>query len=130
VIVIDGGSGALGAGLLAALRRALPALPLWPIGLNPDAQAVMLAALGDDVPPAIPPDALARAVAVVGPSDLLLPGNYWGEVSTQLFADLAASPARLILLPPHDPRLRWVAKPDWPDERWIENAVIEVTNVV
>jgi hypothetical protein len=47
-----------------------------------------------------------------------------------LLTDLAASPARLILLPPRDPRLRWVAAPDWPDERWIENAVIEVSNVL
>ena len=130
VVVIDGGNGSLGAGVLSALRRALPAVPLWPVGLNPNAQAAMLAALGDAAPPAVLPDALARAAAIVGPSDLLLPGGMGGEVSTQLVADVAASPARLILLPPRDPRLRWVAAPDWPDARWIENAVIEVANVV
>jgi hypothetical protein len=90
----------------------------------------MLAALGDAAPPAVPPDALARAAAIVGPSDLLLPVCMGGEVSAQLLAGMAASSARLILLPPRDPRLRWVAAPDWPDERWIENAVIEVQNVV
>jgi Domain of unknown function (DUF5671)/Domain of unknown function (DUF3842) len=130
VIVIDGGNGSLGAGLLAALRRALPEVLLWPVGLNPNAQAVMLAALGNTAPTAVPSDALARAAAIVGPSDLLLPGGMGGEVHTQLLADVAASQARLILLPPRDPRLRWVAAPDWPDERWIENAVIEVSNVV
>ena len=130
VIVMDGGNGSLGAALLAALHDALPGVPLWPVGLNPNAQATMLAALGDAAPSAVPPDALARAVAIVGPSDMLLTGGFWGEVSAQLRADLAASPARLILLPPRDPRLRWVAAPDWPDERWIENAVIEVGNVV
>ena len=130
VVVIDGGNGSLGAGVLAALRRTLPAIPLWPVGLNPNAQAAMLAALGDDAPPAVPPDALARAAAIVGLSDLLLPGSMGGEVSAQLLAEVAVSSARLILLPPRDPRLRWVAAPDWPDERWIENAVIEVSNVV
>jgi len=128
--VIDGGNGSLGAGVLAALRRTLPAIPLWPVGLNINAQAAMLAALGDAAPPAVPPDALARAAAIVGPSDLLLPGIMGGEVTAQLLADVAASSARLILLPPRDPRLRWVAAPDWPDERWIESAVIEVHNVV
>jgi hypothetical protein len=130
VVVMDGESGAQGAGLLAALRRALPAVPLWPVGLNASAQAAMLAALGDTAPPAVPPDALAQAAVIVGPSDVLLPGSLGGEVSAQLLADLAASPARLILLPPRSPRLRWVAAPEWPDERWIENAVIEVSNVV
>jgi hypothetical protein len=130
VIVMDGESGALGAGLLAALHRALPAVPLWPVGLNPSAQAAMLAALGDAAPTAVPPDALARAAIILGPSDLLLPGSLGGEASAQLLADLAASPAHLVLLPPRSPRLRWVAAPDWPVERWIENAVIEVSNVV
>jgi hypothetical protein len=130
VVVIDGGDGALGSGLLAALRSALPQATLWPVGLNPAAQTAMLAALGGAAPPGVPPDALARAAAVVGPSDLLLPGGLGGEVSPQLVADLAASRARLLLLPPRDPRLRWVAAPDWPVERWIENTVIEVGNVV
>jgi hypothetical protein len=130
VIVIDGGDGGLGARLLAALREALPEIPLWPFGLSASAQAAMLAVLGDDAPPALPPDALAQAAAIVGPSDILLVGGLGGEVSAQLPADLTASPARLLLLPPRDPRLRWVAAPEWAEERWIENAVIEVTNVV
>jgi Domain of unknown function (DUF5671)/Domain of unknown function (DUF3842) len=130
VVVVDGGDGSLGVALLAALRSALPEIPLWPLGLNSNAQAAMLAVLGDDIPPAASPDALAQAAAIVGPSDILLPGGLQGEVSTQVSALLAASPARLVLLPPRDPRLRWVAAPQWPDERWIENAVIEVANVV
>jgi hypothetical protein len=130
VIVIDGGNGSMGSRLLAALHRASPKTSFWPLGLNPNAQAVMLAALGNDAPPALPSDALAKAIAVVGPSDMLLPGGLGGEVSAQLLADLAASPARLVLLPPRDLRLRWVAAPEWPEERWIENAVIEVTNVL
>jgi hypothetical protein len=130
VMVIDGGDGSLGASLLAALRTALPETLLWSLGLNPDAQAAMLSALGDAAPQALPPDALAQAVAIVGPSDLLLQGGLDGEVSAQLAADLSATAARLILLPPRNPRLRWVAAPDWPDERWIDNAVIDVSNVL
>jgi hypothetical protein len=130
VIVMDGGDGSLGASLLAALRAALPDTPLWPFGLNSTAQAAMLAALGNEVRPPAPPDALAQAAVIAGPSDILLPGGLNGEVNAQLPSSLAASPARLVLLPPRDPRLRWVAAPEWPEERWIENAVIEVTNVV
>jgi hypothetical protein len=81
VVVIDGGNGSLGAGLLGALHSALPAVPLWPVGLNPNAQAAMLVALGDAAPSAVPADALARAVAIAGPSEMLLPGGLGGEVS-------------------------------------------------
>jgi hypothetical protein len=130
VVVIDGGDGALGSVLLAALSRALPQAALWPVGVNPAAQTAMLAALGAAAPSAVQSDALARAAVVVGPSDMLLPGGLGGEVSPQLLAGLAATGARLLLLPPRDPRLRWVAAPDWPDERWIENTVIEVSNIL
>ena len=118
----------MGAALLAALRRALPDAVLWPVGLNAAAQLAMLNALGDGTPPAVPADALSRAAAVLGPGDILLAGGLDGEVTPDLAAALAASPARLLLLPPRDPRLRWVAAPDWPLERWIENAVIDATN--
>jgi hypothetical protein len=93
VIVIDGGNGSLGAGLLAALHEALPGVVLWPIGLNPNAQATMLDALGDAAPPIIPPDALARSAVIIGSGDLLLLGGLEGEVNAELLADLAASPA-------------------------------------
>jgi hypothetical protein len=127
--VIDGGDGALGAALLAALRRALPDVSLWPIGLNAAAQIAMLEALGGGMPPAVPPDALARVAAVLGPADILVPGGLEGEVSAELAAALGGSAARVLLLPPRDPRLRWVAAPDWPLARWVENAVIEAVNV-
>ncbi len=38
---------------------------------------------------------------------------------------MAVSPARVLLLPPRDARLRWVAAPDWPVEHWIGYAVEE-----
>ena len=41
-----------------------------------------------------------------------------------------AAPRWLLLLPPRDSRLRWVAAPDWPLEQWIENAVIEIADAV
>lgn len=128
--VIDGADGAIGAALLAALRQALPDVPLWPIGLNAAAQVAMLNALGEGTPPAVPPDAVDRVAAILGPADILTPDGLDGEVPAELAAALAASPARLLLLPPRSPRLRWVAAPDWPLARWVENAVIEATDVL
>ncbi len=128
--VIDGADGSVGAAALVALRRALPDAILWPIGLNANAQVAMLNALGSAMPPAVPGNALAQAAAILGPSDILLAGSLDGDVTNELVAALAGSPTRLLLLPPRDSRLRWVAAPDWPLERWIENAVIEIADAV
>ena len=130
IVVIDGADGSAGAASLVALRRALPEAILWPIGLNAAAQVAMLNALGAETPPAVPGDALRQAGAILGPGDILLPGSLDGEVTSSLAASLADSPARILLLPPRESRLRWVAAPDWPLERWIENAVIEITDAV
>lgn len=127
--VVDGADGAVGAALLAALRRALPDALLWPIGLNAAAQVAMLNALGPGTPPAVPADAVNRAIAVLGPSDILIPGGLDGDVTPDLSALLANSPARLLLLPPRDPRLRWVAAPAWALEHWVENAVAEASDI-
>ena len=130
IAVIDGADGRVGAAGLTALRRALPDAVLWPIGLNAAAQVTMLNALGDAMPPAVPGNALALAAAILGPSDILLAGSLDGDVTNELVSALASSPARLLLLPPRDSRLRWVAAPDWPLERWIDNAVIEIADAV
>ena len=128
--VIDGADGSVGAAALVALRRALPDAVLWPIGLNATAQVAMLNALGEAMPPAVPGNALAQAAAILGPSDMLLVGSLNGDVTNDLVSALAGSPARVLLLPPRDSRLRWVAAPDWPLDRWIENAVIEIADTV
>ncbi len=127
--VIDGVDGALGAALLAALRAAFPDVVLWPVGLNAAAQVAMLDSLGDE-PPAVPGDALARAAGILAPSDVMLPGALEGEVTLELIEALSASSARIVLLPPRDERLRWVAAPSWPFEKWVENAVIEAGNIL
>ena len=123
--VIDGGDGAMGAALVAALRQARPNLQIWPIGLNAAAQVAMLDALGDAMAPAVPADALSRAAAILGPADILMPGGLDGEVTAELAVTVAGSPGRVLLLPSRDPHLRWVAAPEWPLARWVENAVIE-----
>jgi len=130
VVVVDGADGSVGAAALVALRRALPDAILWPIGLNAAAQVAMLNALGDVTPPIVPGDALNQAAVILGTSDILLSGGLDGEVDSRSAAALAESPARILLLPPRESRLRWIAAPDWPRERWIENAVIEIANVL
>lgn len=127
--VIDGGDGALGASLAAALRNAHPDAVVWPVGLTAEAERAMLIALGDGAEPA-PPDALDQVAAVLAPSDVLFSSAFMGEGAAGLVASLEASPARLILLPPRNPRFRWAAAPNWPLERWIENAVIEAGNAL
>ena len=130
VVVIDGHDGALGASLLVALRAALPDAVLWPVGLNPAAHAAMLAALVDRPPLAAPADAVARAAVILGPSDIAMPGGLGGEVGPDLASAIAASSAPVLLLPPRNPQIRWVAAPDWPLERWIEHAVAEAADIV
>ncbi len=129
ILVIDGRDGALGARLIAGLAAALPDVLIWPMGLNAAAQVAQLNALGGALPVA-PANAAARATLIVGPSDMLIPGGLAGEVTAELAAAIAGSPARKLLLPPRAPTLRWVAAPAWPEERWVENAVIEATNLV
>ena len=128
VCVVDGLDGAWGAALVGAIRDALPALEIWPVGLNAEAQVAMLAQMPDAMAPAVPPDALTRAGFVVGPSDILQPGALDGEVTGDLAAALADGPAEVLLLPPRSARLRWVAAPDWSLQEWVDNTVIELTN--
>lgn len=128
LVIIDGADGVVGAALLAALHQALPDVVLWPMGLNAAAQVAMLEALGAGSPPAVPADAISRATAVLGPADILAPGGLDGEVSADVAAALAATSARVLLLPPRATHLRWVAAPNWPLRQWIENAVIEAAH--
>lgn len=130
IAVVDGADGGLGAALIEALRHALPQATLWPVGLNATAYSAMSAALDGHAPPRLPADALARVAVIVGPSDIVSPGGMSGEVSAELAAAMSSSPARKVLLPPRDASLRWVAAPEWPQERWIEYAVNEVMNIL
>lgn len=128
--VIDGGDGSVGAQLVAALRVAFPRAVLWPVGLNEVAHRAMLGALGEEEPPAVPEGAFGQVAAILAPSDVLVPGALEGQVSAELVDALSRTPARIMLLPPRDERLRWVAAPKWPLERWVENAVIEAGNAL
>jgi hypothetical protein len=130
VAVVDGADGGLGAALISALRAALPEATLWPIGLNAQAYGVMSAALDGHAPPRLPADAMARVAVIVGPSDIVSPGGLNGEVPAELAAAMSSSPARKVLLPPRNPSLRWVAAPEWPQERWIEYAVNEIIGIL
>lgn len=128
--VIDGGDGVIGARLLAALEAAYPGVVLWPFGLNEAAHQAMRAALMGEEAPAAPEGALDQVAAVLAPSDVLIPGGLGGQVTPELAHALASSSARIILLPPRDVRLKWVAAPNWPLERWVENAVVEAGNAL
>jgi len=129
LVVIDGADGRWGSLLVAALRQAYPDARLWPVGLTAEAHAAMFAALGEKEQ-APPEDVLARAAGIFAPSDLLLPRGAEGDLTLDVVKALAESPAPVVLLPPQDARLRWVAAPDWPEDRWIENAVIEAGNIL
>jgi hypothetical protein len=90
----------------------------------------MLAALAAKEDLVIPEDAFEQVAGILAPSDVLIAGGLDGQVTAELTGALARSNARIILLPPRDARLRWVAAPKWPFERWVENAVIEAANVL
>ncbi len=125
--MIDSGDGALGAPIVAGLHAALPKALIWPVGLTPAAQAAMVAALLVPDPPIVPPDAVARAALVIAPSDFWLAPVREADIPMELAPSLAASGARILLLPPRNVRFRWVAAPDWPLERWVQYAVSETT---
>jgi hypothetical protein len=129
ILIIDGDDGSVGAKLIAALSAALPQAVIWPLGLSVAAQAAMSAALGG-TPHVVPADAPTRAALIIGPSDMVLLRAFQGQARVELAAALVASSAHKLLLPPRDPLLRWVAAPRWPNEQWVENAVIEVVNLV
>jgi hypothetical protein len=129
IAVIDGGEGAVGAALATALREAYHDAVIWTIGVTAEAEAAMLSALGEGAEPA-PPDALDQVAAILAPSDVLFSAAIAEAGAAGLLAALDTSPARLILLPPQNPRFRWAAAPPWPLERWIENAVIEAGNAL
>lgn len=128
--VIDGGDGLIGARLLAALHSAYRDAVLWPCGLNEVAHRAMAAALSSEELAPMPEDAFEQVAAVLAPSDALIPGALDGQVTPGLVQSLARTSAHIILLPPRDARLKWVAAPRWPLERWIENAVIEAGNAL
>ncbi len=111
IAVIDGEDGALGVDLMHALAKALPGIALWPIGLNPDAQAAMESVLG--AAPAVPADAVERAAAIVAPGDIVWPGAMDGEVPAALAAAVGRSRGQKVLLPARNPALRWVGTPNW-----------------
>jgi len=126
IVVVDGCDGIIGAQMLSALREALPGVACWPVSLSADAESAMTAALDLGTTPVLPPNLLDRVMLIAGPGDILVPGGMRGEVTPELAASIAASPARKLLLPPRDVQLRWVAAPQWPVEQWVENAVSEV----
>jgi hypothetical protein len=128
--VVDGADGTVGARLLASLRSAYPDVVLWPLGLNEVAHRAMLGGLGEEEPPVVPEGVFEQVAAILAPSDALIPGALDGQVTAELIDVLARTNARIILLPPRDARLRWVASPKWPLERWVENAVIEAGNAL
>jgi hypothetical protein len=130
VAVVDGEDGSLGVALLTALRQAYPDLVLWPVALSSAAQAEMQRSLGDGSPARAADEGLARARIIVGPSDMLSPVGVDGELAANIARAIAKSPARKVLLPPRDPGLRWAGAPDWPQERWVANAVDEVGGVL
>jgi hypothetical protein len=130
IVILDGEDGGMGVALINGLRRALPGIRVWPIGLNPSAEAAMVAALGDDAPADLPPDVFATATAILLPSDALAGGELNPEEASELSSAITGSSASVLLLPPHSGRFHWVAAPDWSRERWVENAVVEVGNLL
>lgn len=126
VAVVDGVDGAAGAALIAVLRRALPDLLIWPVGLNAAAQIAMVNALGDGMPPAVPAAALELATLILGPADIVMPGGMEGEVTDEVLAAVGRSQAAVLLLPPRDVRVHWVGEPEQSLTEWAEQAAREV----
>ncbi len=130
IVVIDGEDGTIGAALARALRAALPQLTIVPLGLNEQAGNAMRAALGQEIAASAGMDSLDQADIIAGPSDIVTAGGLGGEISSDLAGAILGCPALKLLLPPRSKLIRWVGVPEWPLEKWVENAVREIKDAL
>lgn len=126
IVVVDGGDGAIGAGVIEALRAALPDIVISPYGLTEAARVAM----AGEVAGAVFPGALAHAAVIIAPSDDLVAPAAGVSQDHELQTAVAAGHARVLLLPPRQPQYRWVGAPDWPPERWIQYVVGEAARAL
>jgi hypothetical protein len=104
VAVMDADDGSLGRALLDELRRALPGIDLYPIGLTPEASE----ALGTSADPAGVPGVLAESGVIIGPWIVSVAGAAGGAVDAEIARAVNDSPARKLLIPIQGEGWEWV----------------------
>ena len=125
VAVVDGQGGGMGRGLVEAVKRAYPTLPVRALGTNALATAAMLKAGADDGATgenAIAVNA-ARADVVLGPVGAAIPNGLLGEVTPRMAEAIGGSMAVKILLPSNRCGIRLAAGPVQPMQFYLDQAV-------
>jgi len=129
VVVADGGDGAFGAAVLAALARSLVGLQVVPAGLGEPARAAMAAAssaAGLGEAPDVGPAEAARAADVI-----IAPWSVAGADAPDgaFAAAIAQSGARKLLVPSAAPGWDWIGVDPRDPSEWVDQAVLAVEQV-
>ena len=125
IAVIDGQGGGMGRGLVEAIKKAWPKLPIRAVGTNSLATATMLkagAAEGATGENAVIFNA-ARADILLGPIGVLTPDGLLGEVSPRMAEAVGGSGAVKILLPSQRCSIRLAVGPLQPLQFYLDEAV-------
>ena len=125
IAVIDGQGGGMGRGLVEAIKKAWPKLPIRAVGTNSLATAAMLkagAAEGATGENAVIFNA-ARADILLGPIGVLTPDGLLGEVSPRMAEAVGGSGAVKILLPSQRCSIRLAVGPLQPLQFYLDEAV-------
>ena len=125
IAVIDGQGGGMGRGLVEAIKKAWPKLPIRAVGTNSLATAAMLkagAAEGATGENAVIFNA-ARADILLGPIGVLTPNGLLGEVSPAMAEAIGGSEAVKILVPSQRCSIRLAAGAPQPLQFYLDQAV-------
>jgi len=126
VVVVDDEDGRFGQKLIAALHQAIPNAILYPLGLTPDAVAVM-----KNVEAALPTgELLAAAEIIVGPWTMATPYVVHGQTNLNTLAAISASPAHKLLIPKPEPDWDWAGVDEWQAETAVQQVIYSVKQLI
>ena len=126
VAVVDDENGRFGQTLIAALQQALPNVILHPIGLTPEAIAVMNT---EETPPPLA-EILATSQIIVGPWTIATPYVNHGDTDLDTLAAIAASPAHKLLIPKPEPDWDWAGQGAWESETAVQQTIRSLKQLI
>ena len=101
ILVIDAQGGGIGARLVSAIKQNIEAARVTAVGTNSAATTAMLKAGADEAATGENSVAVCsrRADVIVGPVGIVIADSMLGEITKEMAAAVAGSPAKRILIP-------------------------------